>query len=145
MTAPHPTPRRARLFSLSLAALVFLAGAQTTSAAGLSGCWTGHWQSCTSGHKGPLNATFCKLDETRYRVEFTGRFFKLIPFRYEVTLNVVTSDGDTVTLSGSSYLGRMFGTFTYSATATGCEFVANYSSCKDRGQFVLHRACAPCR
>jgi hypothetical protein len=133
-----------RVLSVAIAATVLFTCVQAASAADLSGCWSGHWQSCTSGHKGPLNATFCKLDESRYRVEFTGRFFKLIPFRYEVTLNVVGSDGDTVTLSGSSYLGRMFGTFTYHATATGCDFVANYSSCKDRGKFVLHRACA-CR
>jgi hypothetical protein len=113
-------------------------------AAELAGCWEGRWESCTSGHQGPLNAKFCKVDDTHYRVDFSGRFFKIFPFHYSVTLMVTGQDGDTLLLSGTSYLGRMFGTFHYSARATDCSFVADYTSCKDRGRFILHRACC-CR
>ena len=70
----------------------------------------------------------------------------MIPFHYSVVLNVV-SDGDTVTLTGENYLGRRYGTFTYTAEATNDEFTAVYSSCKDDGQFVLTRCgmCECCR
>jgi hypothetical protein len=57
---------------------------------------------------------------------------------------VIEDRGDQVTLSGSHYLGRMFGTFTYTATATDCNFTANYSSCKDNGVFKLSRVSGCC-
>ena len=121
--------------SLAFAALVLLFGS-TSQAADLSGCWSGTWQSCSTGHHGPLKANFTKCGDTQYHVTFSGRFFKIMPFRYSVTLNVI-EDGDTVKLSGSSYLGRLMGTFTYSATATACSFQSGYSSCKDYGSFNL--------
>ncbi|HEX3658530.1 MAG TPA: hypothetical protein VHV55_22250 [Pirellulales bacterium] len=128
----------------ALGAVLACAGVRECRAAELAGCWEGRWESCTSGHQGPLNAKFCKLDDTHYRVDFSGRFFKIFPFHYSVTLMVTGQDGDTLLLSGSSYLGRMFGTFHYSARATECSFVADYTSCKDRGRFILHRTCC-CR
>jgi hypothetical protein len=133
--------RRSRLFpGLALLALLAATGAAGEArAVDLSGCWHGHWESCTTGHSGPLNANFCRVDNQHYRVDFSGRFFKLVPFRYSVTLTVVADLGDHVELSGSSYLGRLMGTFSYRATATACSFVSNYSSCKDQGRFVLAR------
>lgn len=106
----------------------------------LSGCWEGSWESCTSGHKGPLSATFTRCGDGEYRVKFTGRFLKVVPFRYTVTLTVVEDHGDSVTLAGSSYLGRLFGTFSYKAIADGCSFRADYSSAKDSGTFRLSRS-----
>ena len=104
----------------------------------LSGTWQGTWTSCKSGHKGPMKAKFCRLKNGDYRVNFRGRFFKIFPFRYSVVLKVV-EEGDVVKLSGSSYLGRMFGTFCYSATADACQFRADYTSKKDHGVFSLKR------
>lgn len=109
----------------------------------LSGSWSGHWQSCSSGHQGPMNATFCKIDDAHYRVDFRGRFFKVFPFRYSVTLNVVSQTEDAVELAGSSYLGRVFGTFHYRATVRDNCFTASYSSCKDCGKFVMQK-CGCC-
>ena len=85
-------------------------------------------------------ATFTKMDESHYCVTFRGRFFKIMPFRYTAVLTVV-EDGDVVKLAGSSYLGRVFGTFSYSDTATATDFNANYSSCKDWGRFCMTRCC----
>jgi hypothetical protein len=108
----------------------------------LSGCWSGGWYSCSNGHRGPLQASFCRLDNGDYVVEFRGRFLlNLIPFRYSVTLNVVEETEDHVQLRGQSYLGRLAGTFYYDATATGDEFRADYSSCNDNGYFWLQRCC----
>ncbi len=56
-----------------------------------------------------------------------------------MTLEVVGYEGDRVLLAGSHKLGPIMGTFNYSAYATATEFVANYSSKQDRGQFRMSR------
>ncbi|WP_020476049.1 hypothetical protein [Zavarzinella formosa] len=104
----------------------------------MSGNWSGTWLSQSSGHKGPLNGTFTKIDDNTYAAKFRGRFFAVIPFRYSVNLNVVGSDPDHLYLSGSSRL-PLFGTFQYSAVATPTDFKADYTAKRDRGQFNLQR------
>ena len=127
-------------FALVLFGGTFLHGTTSPArAADLTGSWSGHWESCTTGHRGPLHATFCKIDDCHYRVRFHGRFFVVIPFRYAVTLTVTGQEGDKVLLAGDSRLGPLLGTFTYSAEATACEFVATYCSRGDHGRFVLSR------
>ena len=105
----------------------------------LSGTWSGNWISCSTGHQGPLTATFTRCDDTHYRVRFSGRFFKIFPFHYTVTLKVVEESETEVTLSGNSYLGRLFGAFCYTATADASYFNARYSSKKDHGMFKLSK------
>jgi hypothetical protein len=122
-----------------LAALLFAASATPAHAVDLAGCWEGCWASICTPHHGPLIATFVKQDETHYCVHFKGRFFKVLPFKYSVTLTVIEDAGDHVTLSGSHYLGRMFGTFTYTAAATDREFNSRYDSRKDNGRFHLRK------
>jgi hypothetical protein len=125
-------------------AFLAASAAHSAWATDLSGCWEGCWASHCTPHKGPLKATFVKQDETHYCVHFKGRFFKVLPFKYSVTLEVIEDTGESVTLSGSHYLGRMFGTFTYTATADACNFTANYSSCKDQGVFKLQKVSGCC-
>jgi hypothetical protein len=127
--------------ALSLAALAAMLLAGQANAADLSGTWSGRWDSLSTGHTGPLNANFTRINESQYQVDFRGRFFKLIPFRYSVVLNVV-EEGETVRLSGDNYLGRRYGWFHYDAVVAGDCFTANYTSCKDDGQFRLTRCCA---
>ncbi len=87
-----------------VAALIVACGLSARAQAiDLSGCWSGSWQSCSTGHAGVLRATFTRCDDTHYRVDFSGRFFKILPFRYSVTLQVVEETEETVKLSGSSY------------------------------------------
>lgn len=107
-------------------------------AADLSGCWEGCWKSCATGHHGKLRATICKVDDSRYCARFSGTFFRVIPFRY-ATMLAASDDGKSVTLSGSSYLGRLMGTFHYDGSADDCNFTMNYSSCKDHGVFRMAR------
>jgi hypothetical protein len=130
------------LFALTL--LICVGFQSSVSASDLTGHWSGDWKSCTSGHKGPLSAEFCKVDACHYEVRFKGRFFKVFPFRYKVTLQVIEETPEKVVLSGSQDLGRIFGTFTYSATVTDNCFVATYTSCKDDGIFRLERCTQPC-
>ncbi len=133
-----------RTATFAFALILSLAVTSAASAIDLTGYWSGDWKSCTSGHKGPLSAQFCKVDACHYEVRFKGRFFKVFPFRYSVTLQIVEETPDHVVLSGSQSLGRLFGTFTYSATVTDKCFLATYTSCKDDGQFRMERCTKPC-
>ena len=119
----------------------FLSMAIQAEATDLSGQWSGTWKSSKTGHKGPLRCTLTRIEDSRYRADFSGRFFKIIPFRYSVTLQV-QEEGETVTLSGQKNMGLFFGTFYYSAKADSGSFTASYQSCRDRGQFVMKRCCA---
>lgn len=137
--------RRLTLRAAIGAALVscVLLSAAPVRATDLSGTWSGTWNSERGRHHGPMTATLCRLDEQSYAATFRGRFFRIMPFQYSTVLNV-DEDGDVVKLSGSSYLGRLFGTFSFEATATATNFDATYTSCKDWGRFCLERCCAAC-
>ena len=124
------------LGTLLLSAALLAAGA--AAAADLSGGWKGRWESCTSGHKGPLKAEFCRVGSCQYEVTFRGRFLKILPFKYSVRLRVVRQDGDTLVLRGSQKL-RKYGVFHYTARADRCTFHADYCSAEDRGYFHLER------
>lgn len=127
-----------RLVVISLALASF---SSKVHAGDLTGNWSGYWEDCLSGHSGPLRGTFCKCDDNHYRVTFSGRFFKVVPFRYTVVLTVVGQEGDKVLLAGQSDLGPLFGTFTYRAEATDTHFVSDYCSRRYQGKFVLDRCC----
>jgi hypothetical protein len=122
---------------LTCAVLFFLA--TPAMATDLTGCWTGHWEDCRSGHHGPLKGRITKCDDTHYRAVFTGRFYKVIPFRFSVVLNVAGQGGERVVLAGESKLGLLFGTFHYQAEATDHDFMANFTSRRYQGRFVLSR------
>jgi hypothetical protein len=87
-----------------------------------------------------IRPEFTRCGDGRYRADFSGRFFKILPSRYSVTLDVVEDTGECVTLAGSSFLGRLFDTFRHTATADGRTFTARYTSAKDVGRFDLRRA-----
>ena len=104
----------------------------------LSGHWSGSWESCERGHRGPLAARFEKIDDYHYLVHFHGRALKIMPFYYSVTMTVTGNDGDAVFLSASSHL-PIFGTFECCASANGCCFEARYSAASDQGLFRMER------
>lgn len=105
----------------------------------LSGSWIGNWISDGSGHKGPMKANFKSVGINSYEVTFSGRFFKVIPFRYKAILTVTGKDnGKLILTGGQKLLG--FGTFEYNTLADDGSFLANYSSKKDNGRFELYRA-----
>ena len=58
-----------------------------------------------------MRANFCRINDKQYSATFGGRFWKVFPFRFSVVLNVVESNEESVTLRGSTFLGRLFGTF----------------------------------
>jgi hypothetical protein len=133
-----PITARRRCLRIVLVLGLSMSAPATSFAQDLTGCWHGTWNDCKSGHSGPLRATVSKCDDRHYHAVFTGRFFKVIPFRFETVLEVTGQADDKVLLSGESRLG-MFGTFRYSAEATATNFTANYSSRRYEGQFLLSR------
>jgi len=105
----------------------------------LSGWWTGTWLSHTNAHTGPINGYFTKIDDDNYCVHFNGMFWEIFPFQYNVVLGITERDKDSVTMSGSSSLGLLFGTFSYTATVTEKDFIASYCSNLDNGVFSMAR------
>src|SRR5262245_39283165 len=98
--------------------IIFLALPGAARAQELAGRWSsGHWVDTKKGHTGPLKADFEPCGPDAYRVTFTGKFWKVIPFRYTVTLNVTGRAGDRVFLTGQQQI-PIFGTFHYQAEAT---------------------------
>ena len=95
--------------------------------------------SCTTGHHGPLNARLCKIDDCHYRAVYSGRFWRVFPFRYATVLTVLSDDGVNVRLGGDRWLGPLSGTFTFRADATACRISACYSAKRDHGRFELAR------
>lgn len=119
--------------------VTFFALPATTDAQELSGHWSsGHWVDNKSGHTGPLKADFHCCGPDAYRVTFTGRFWKVFPFRYTVTLTVTGRSGDRVFLTGEQHI-PIFGTFHYQAEGTACEFTCHFCSRRYDGDFVLRR------
>jgi hypothetical protein len=105
----------------------------------LTGWWTGTWLSHTNGHNGPINGYFTKIDDDHYCVHFNGMFWEIFPFQYNVVLSITERDKDSITMSGSSSLGLLFGTFSYTAKVTGKDFTASYCSNLDNGVFSMAR------
>ena len=105
----------------------------------LSGKWNGTWRSEISEHSGPLKAKFTVIEDSKVQARFNGRFFKLIPFHFNVTLEIVKNEDGVVTLKGKENLGRTLGTYTYNATYSNGKFVAKYSTDKDKGVFEVSR------
>ncbi|MFO0863825.1 MAG: hypothetical protein U0744_04065 [Gemmataceae bacterium] len=103
----------------------------------ISGSWCGEWIDFNSGHRGPLRADIRPCG-SKVEVTFVGRFWKIFPFRYRVTLDIVGQEGDALILSGTQDLG-LFGCFHYTARATSCNFVADFNSRRYSGQFRLAR------
>jgi hypothetical protein len=119
-------------------ALVMATSTQAGEPINLSGRWSGHWESLSNGHRGPLHATFTKADDSHYSVIFRGRFLKILPFRYTSKLEVTGYEDDRVLLAGSRRL-LFFGTFSYRAEATCSDFTATYEARNDHGVFIMKR------
>ena len=125
-----------KLCFLALACAMLLG--QFSSADELDGRWQGGWQSCTNGHKGRLNAQFCRIDANHVQAKFKGTFAKVIPFRYRPVLNVVHEEPGLMVLQGSKKLPLM-GSFEYNATIRGNQFSATYRSRRDNGVWQMQR------
>ena len=105
----------------------------------LDGRWRyGSWTDDNTGHTGPLRARFRETAHGDYRVVFTGRFAKIVPFRFATTLNVVERKDGIVEMAGESRIMGIW-RFNYHAVADEHHFQSQYSSSRWRGEFSLQR------
>lgn len=132
--------------SLTISALLLFAclsfampGVRAGELSNLTGNWSGNWSSEISNHKGPLKAKFKVLGEDKVEAKFTGRFFKLIPFKFTVTLDVVSQKDGTTKLQGKHDLGRTLGVYHYDVNYEGDSFIAKYHTDKDKGVFEVSK------
>ena len=105
----------------------------------LNGNWSGNWKSELSGHEGPLKAKFTVSGETKVQAWFTGRFFKIVPFKFNVSLDVVSQKDGVTKLQGKQDLGRALGVYHYDVTYKGNEIIAKYKTDKDKGVFSVSK------
>jgi hypothetical protein len=136
--ASHLRNHRTILTAIFFSLVLSFGMSQPSHGADLTGSWSGQWESTKSGHTGPLHARFRQTDPDHYRVLWSGRFWKVVPFMYPSTLEVTHCEDGKVFLSGSQRL-LFFGTFCYEAEATDCDFTATYSTARDNGVFTLSR------
>lgn len=127
-----------RTTTLFIAIALVILLTQSSFAQGLEGRWRGGWQSCSNGHKGRLNAQFCRIDSTHVRAKFKGTFAKVIPFRYRPVLDIVYEEPGLMVLQGNKRI-PFGGNFEYNATISGNQFTATYRSRRDHGVWQLQR------
>ncbi len=125
--------------SISIALVLIFICAIPAVAQDLGGNWSGQWNSCRTGHRGRLNATFCRIDEYHVQAKFRGTFARIVPFRYRAVLDIVHEEPGMMVLSGSKKLGPIMGSFSYDATVTGNQFNATYRSRRDQGYWRMSR------
>ena len=130
------------LRSLGIVALIVMLGQTVAQAEDLSGTWCGTWQDDGSGHSGPINARMTRQTDGSYCVVFTGRFAKVVPFRYKTDLQVVC-DGDVVQFCGDRHMA-VFGDFHYEGAANNCNFTLRFCSRRYSGSFTITR-CTVCQ
>tara|TARA_B100001540_G_scaffold302207_1_gene309476 strand:- start:44 stop:454 length:411 start_codon:yes stop_codon:yes gene_type:complete len=131
--------RKTFAITLTFFSILMAAQANAGELENLSGNWAGTWNSEISGHQGPLKAKFTVAGEDVVKARFTGRFFKVVPFKFNVTLNVTSQKDGVTKLSGKEDLGRALGTYHYDVTYKANEFVAKYHTDKDKGVFQVRK------
>jgi hypothetical protein len=124
---------------IALIALGLLTAASIGRAGELDGRWQhGTWFDANTGHEDVLRARFRQKPDGTYRVVFSGRFAKVVPFRFATTLNVVGHDGDKVIMAGESRVAGLM-RFSYHAVGDEHNFNARYQSQRWTGEFNLRR------
>ncbi len=124
---------------IALVALTTLLAATIGQTGELDGKWRhGTWFDANTGHEDVLRARFREKADGNYRVVSTGRFARVVPFRFATTLNVVGHDGDKVIIAGESRIAGLIG-FSYHAVADEHTFNAQYQSRRWTGEFNLTR------
>ena len=106
---------------------------------GLSGRWEGTWESHSNGHKGKLRAIITRCGEDQYYAHYRATWAMILPFEFELPMTASETDG-VHHFTGQADLGCLAGgNYTYSGTAAGGCYQANYCARKDHGVFSMAR------
>jgi hypothetical protein len=141
MTASH-SRRRPLAHRIQRAALTAALAVVIPSAAvgdDLCGCWEGYWKGCTDGFTGTVKARITKCGENRYRAVFTGRAFKIMPYRYT---SILIAETDPETGQQQFHVTQklpLWGCYWMNGNVDGCNFFARYHTDDHVGYFKMKR------
>lgn len=112
---------------------------------GVSGRWEGEWVSTGSGHRGPLRCVLTVVSPGLWRLAFRASYSSIFRACYSSDFTVVQEAGQW-RFTGRHDLGTLAGgVYEYTGTASLTEFVCEYKSAYDYGEFRLKRATHPAR
>lgn len=124
-----------RLLAFLLLVGTFLSTAEARQPAAI---YRGSWQSQSTGHQGPMRLRLTQKTDGTYNARFSGRFLKVVPFTYKVSMTSVCEEGCQKTLVATKRI-PIFGDFRTTANVSPTNLRAGYSAAKDRGTFTMKR------
>ena len=107
----------------------------------LSGCWEGRWYGCTDGLQGTVKAQITKCNDHCYRAVFTGRAFKVMPYRYTAMLKAHRDEETGKICFKCTRKLPIWGCYWMRGSADGCQFFARYNTDDHVGYFKMKRVC----
>jgi hypothetical protein len=127
------------LVSMALVVAFFAGDSNPARASDLCGTWEGRWQSCTDQFQGTVKAKIARCDATHYKAVFTGRAFKIMPYRYTATL-IACQDTATGKIRFRCTRKLPFwGCYWMHGTVDGCCLFSRYRTDDHTGYFKMHR------
>jgi hypothetical protein len=111
----------------------------TARPGGITGAWTGTWQSEANGHHGGLRAIIAVTAPNVYSIHYHATYGDVFTFEYTMNMNTKTENGQT-TFQGEADLGWLAGgVYKFDGHATPTEFFSSYSAEKDHGTYTMKR------
>lgn len=129
------------VLSICLLAVLILSAGTTCHADELSGCWEGIWHGCTDGRDGTVKARITKCGNNCYRAVFSGRAFKVMPYRYEAKLTGFRDEATGKVNFKCTTKLPIWGCYWMRGSADGCQFFARYNTDDHVGYFKMRRVC----
>jgi len=120
---------------------LFTAG-PAARATDLSGCWEGTWHGCTDGLKGTVKANITRCGPNRYLATFSGRAFKIMPYRYQAVLTATHDPATGKVHFRCNTKLPVWGCYWMSGSANQCSFCARYNTDDHVGYFKMSRVCS---
>lgn len=112
---------------------------QPIPADGISGPWEGRWISAKNGHNGRLRCVMTPAGPGEYNARFHAVYWKIFRFGYSLPLRVHETNGMWEFKGGADLGWLAGGVYTCDGSATADEFLAEYESKYDRGEFQMTR------
>ena len=133
------TAWRGRAVRFVIAVVVLSSMASSARAASLCGKWEGRWKSCTDHFEGTVNAKITRCGCGKYKAVFTGRAFKIMPYRYTAILTAHKDPATGIVHFKCTRKIPFWGCYWMNGTATNCCFKARYRTDDHTGIFVMRR------
>lgn len=132
-------PRSAGAAAFLACTLGAFGAVEPVRASDLCGCWEGRWYGCTDGLQGTVKAKITKLCDGRYEAVFTGRAFKVMPYRYKSILTAWTDPATGCMHFKVTQKLPIWGCYWMNGYVTDCQFTARYHTDDHVGYFKMKR------